>query len=61
MRRYGSLININPSGKNHYELLNLLRTRTSELITNKTGVINDPIGQTHIIANSEHCFRLFSF
>ena len=24
----------------------------------KTGVINDPLGQTHILASSEHCFRL---
>ena len=25
---------------------------------NKTGVINDPLGQTHSLASSEHCFRL---
>ena len=24
---------------------------------NKTGVINDPFGQTHSHASSEHCFR----
>ena len=24
----------------------------------KTGVINDPLGQTHSLASSEHCFRL---
>ena len=24
---------------------------------NKTGVINDPLGQTHSLASSEHCFR----
>ena len=24
---------------------------------NKTGVINDPFGQTHSLASSEHCFR----
>ena len=30
---------------------------------NKTGVINDPLDQTHSLANSEHCFRwnLFCF
>ena len=27
----------------------------------KTGVINDPIGQTHNHASSEHCFLLFCF
>ena len=25
----------------------------------KTGVINDPLGQTHSLASSEHCFLLF--
>ena len=29
--------------------------------TNKTGVINDPLGQTHSHASSEHCFLLFCF
>ena len=29
-----------------------------ELNKKKTGVINDPLGQTHILASSEHCFRL---
>ena len=29
--------------------------------TNKTGVINDPLGQTHSHASSEHCFVLFVF
>ena len=24
----------------------------------KTGVINDPLGQTHSLGSSEHCFRL---
>ena len=24
----------------------------------KTGVINDPLGQTHIFASSERCFHL---
>ena len=28
---------------------------------NKTGVINDPLGQTHSHASSEHCFLLFCF
>ena len=27
----------------------------------KTGVINDPLGQTHSHASSEHCFLLFCF
>ena len=27
----------------------------------KTGVINDPLGQTNSNASSEHCFRLFCF
>ena len=26
--------------------------------SNKTGVINYPLGQTHSLASSEHCFRL---
>ena len=30
-------------------------------IENKTGVINDPLGQTHSLASSEHCFLLFCF
>ena len=28
-----------------------------ENIKYKTGVINDPLGQTHSPASSEHCFR----
>ena len=28
---------------------------------NKTGVINDLLGQTHSLASSEHCFLLFCF
>ena len=24
----------------------------------KTGVINDPLGETHSLASSKHCFRL---
>ena len=27
-------------------------------ITNKTGVTNDPLGQTHSLSGSEHCFHL---
>ena len=30
-----------------------------EQSNNKTGVINDPLGQTHSHASSEHCFLLF--
>ena len=30
-------------------------------ISNKTGVNNDPLGQTHSQASSEHCFQLFCF
>ena len=29
--------------------------------TNKTGVINDPLGQTHSHASSQRCFLLFCF
>ena len=29
--------------------------------SNKTGVINDPLGQTHSLANRDHCFLLFCF
>ena len=25
---------------------------------NRTGVINDPLSQTHSLASSKHCFRL---
>ena len=32
-----------------------MMTRLKE---NKTGVINDPLGQTNNLASSEHCFRL---
>ena len=28
---------------------------------NKTGVINDPLGQIHSHPSSEHCFLLFCF
>ena len=31
------------------------------MILNKTGVINDPLGQTHSHAISEHCFLMFCF
>ena len=30
-------------------------------INYKTGVINDPVGQTDSHASSEHCFLLFCF
>ena len=33
----------------------------NNLSKNKTGVINDPLGQTHSHASSGHCFLLFSF
>ena len=36
-----------------------LWVRNAELNINKTGVINDPLGQTHSHASSEHCFLLF--
>ena len=32
-----------------------------EFNSNKTGVINDPLGQTHNIASNGHCFLLFYF
>ena len=31
------------------------------LSSNNTGVISDPLGQTHSHASSEHCFLLFCF
>ena len=34
---------------------------SSNLRRNKTGGINDPLGQTHGHASSEHCFLLFCF
>ena len=34
---------------------------TKEIQHDKTGVINDPLGQTHSHASSEHCFLLFCF
>ena len=33
----------------------------SKYNTNKTGVINAPLGQTHSLASSDHCFLLFCF
>ena len=33
----------------------------NEVRTDKTGVINDPLGQTHSHASSEHCVLLFCF
>ena len=38
-----------------------LRFIFARLIVDKTGVINDPLGQTHSHASSEHCFLLFCF
>ena len=32
-----------------------------ELIIGKTGVINDPLGQTHSLASNEHCFHFVLF
>ena len=37
----------------------LLRRARNRL--HKTGVINDPLGQTHSHVSSEHCFLLFCF
>ena len=39
----------------HFEKIfgNLLESRP-----NKTGVVNDPLSQTHSFAGSEHCFHL---
>ena len=36
-------------------------TEVTDLEVNKTGVINDPLGQTHSLASSEHCILLFCF
>ena len=84
MRRYGSLININPSGRKETGeqqdttlLITLIALLTSDrgqyfvrrklcnnrrimyiYSSNKTEVSNDPLGQTHSLASSEHCFRL---
>ena len=33
----------------------------SDIFKDKTGVINDPLGQTHSHASSDHCFLLFCF
>ena len=32
-------------------------TNNNKHYKNKTGVINDPLGQTHSLASSEHCFH----
>ena len=37
----------------------VLGEQTAQVIYDKTGVINDPLGQTHNLASSEHCFLLF--
>ena len=34
------------------------KTIFCQIINYKTAVINDPLGQTHSLANSEHCFHL---
>ena len=40
-------------------ILKLWEGRTGNRnIVNKTGVINDPLGHTHSLAISEHCFHL---
>ena len=51
--------------ENFYFLLIAKKLQTSQnsscitkLSSCKTGVINDPLGQTHSFASSEHCFRL---
>ena len=36
----------------------ILDTKTN---INKTGVINDPLGQTNSLTSSKHCFLLFCF
>ena len=33
----------------------------TKITSNKTGVNNDPFGQTHSHASSEYCFLLFCF
>ena len=56
--------------KRDFALLNLAQSPRISLLLqknwqkqreNKTGVINDPLGQTHSLASSEHCFLLFCF
>ena len=32
-----------------------------KIIKYKTGVINDPLGQTHSLVSSDHCFLFFCF
>ena len=32
-----------------------------KIYVDKTGVINDPLGQTHSHSSNEHCFLLFCF
>ena len=38
-----------------------LRDISEKKYKNKTDVINDPLGQTHSLASSEHCFLMFCF
>ena len=42
-----------------YNVINFFYTVA--IYHNKTGVIHDPLGQTHGHASSEHCFLLFCF
>ena len=41
--------------------LKLLKKLFCKYLQYKTDVINDPLGQTHSHASSEHCFLLFCF
>ena len=43
------------------ELCDAPNCQKQNTIKNKTGVINDPLGQTHSHASSEHCFLLSCF
>ena len=44
--------------KNSEQLYFMTKYYSEKLTNHKTGVINDPLGQTHSLASSEHCFRL---
>ena len=46
------------NGYNLIHALKLLYSHNSQMKGNKTGVINDPLGQTLCLASSEHCFSL---
>ena len=43
------------------DMLLALNPRVVKTTEYKTGVINDPLGQTHSHASSDHCFLLFCF